>query len=46
MCLRGRSYREGKDLAMSMVVNLHWRIASTIHYAERDEAMPTQCAAC
>ena len=46
MCLRGRSHREGKDLAMPMSVNLRWRIASPSHHVEWGEAMITQCEAC
>jgi hypothetical protein len=39
---RGRNHREVKDLAMSMVVNLRWPMASTHHHAELREAMTTQ----
>ena len=40
MCLRGRSHREVKDLATSMIVNLSWPIVSTNQHAEVREAMP------
>jgi len=40
VCRPGRSHREVKNLAVSMIVNLHWPIVPTNQYAEVRKAMP------
>jgi hypothetical protein len=44
--LRGRSHREVKDLATSMIANLLWPIASTNQHAALREAVTTPFEAC
>jgi len=46
VCLRGRSHRAVKALAMAMIANLRWPIASTNQQAALRDAMTTPCEAC